>query len=526
MPTDDTARALIASLTSKVDTQVAALTKQIDGQSATILSLRKDVDALKPDPTPSTTTIFVKRGDNLQAAIDQAATLTGSVQIRCQPGAYPANFTLKRNKQTASTWITIRPDVEDGNLTAATPWIQPGNTALVRLVSPNNGTTLTTEPGAGRYWLTGLDFPPNAGSTSVDLVVIGTGLETALSQLPYDIVLDRCYLHGDPIKGQHRGLAFHVINGQILSSYFENFFESGRQSQAIATWNTPGPITLRNSYVEGASECFLCGGDTVRLPNVIPSDIEVSGNLFTKRAEWQSRTDVKLNVANLIEFKLGRRVRVFNNVFDRNWPDAQGGAGIVVTVRNEYGATNWATIEDFLFEYNAILNVQGPAVNTMALDDRVYASVQGKTFTMRHNLVHNCDNGIQVNRGFLPTTVSHNTFTKINNWVVQFPTKMSQPGNFVFESNVAPLGSYGVTGDGSTGVGKSSLDGMAPGYSVAKNAWQRGSLPMPAGNYDVADLQAMFDAKKRYLGTELGTDGVKVGANVDEIIRRIPWATW
>ena len=66
------------------------------------------------------------------------------------------------------------------------------------------------------------------------------------------IVVDRCYLHGDPRKGTRRGIALNARRAAVVDSYLADFKEAGADSQAIAGWNGPGPFAITNNYLEAA----------------------------------------------------------------------------------------------------------------------------------------------------------------------------------------------------------------------------------------------------------------------------------
>ncbi len=53
-------------------------------------------------------------------------------------------------------------------------------------------------------------------------------------------------------------------------------------AQAIAGFNGPGPFKISNNYLGGDTENILFGGADPRISNLIPSDIEITRNVFTK----------------------------------------------------------------------------------------------------------------------------------------------------------------------------------------------------------------------------------------------------
>ena len=63
---------------------------------------------------------------------------------------------------------------------------------------------------------------------------------------------------------------------------------SGLDTQAICGWNGPGPYTITNNYLEAAGENILFGGADPSIPNLVPSNITVTGNYLTKQLAWES----------------------------------------------------------------------------------------------------------------------------------------------------------------------------------------------------------------------------------------------
>ena len=138
-----------------------------------------------------------------------------------------------------------------------------------------------------------------------------------------------------------------------------------QDSQAIAGWNTPGPITIRNNYLEAAGENILFGGAQINIPNVVPSDILVEDNVLTKDPQWRGTS---WTVKNLFELKNARRVLVRRNMMEYNWSGAQAGFAVVLTPRNSSGRTPWVVIEDVEFSCNVIRSAAS-VFNILGHDD-------------------------------------------------------------------------------------------------------------------------------------------------------------
>lgn len=478
---------------------------------------------------PRQQTISVRAGEPLQAALALAATQAeagDAVELRLAAGArYRGNFTI-RNRGTGT--ITIRSDAADGNFApGARPWIEPpAAEAMPHLESVTTEPVLTCEDGARGIRLFALDVLPNLAYPDRDLIVFGRDGMTSLAQVPDAITLDRCYVHGDAGTGQHRGLLFNVSHGTVRGCYFGSFMEIGRDSQAVAVWNGPGPLLFEDSFFEATGENFLAGGADPKIPNLVPSDLTFRGCQFFKPLEWMQTC--RGSVKNLFELKSARRVLVDGCVFENNWPDAQDGRAIVLTVRSQDGGAPWSTVADVTIQYSLVRNIRGAAVSMLGLDDRPgIVTVQGTNMVLAHLLFDRCQNGFTINNGFVPTVIRHCTAESFAHWFLQFTNTPLPPGMFTCQNNVFPTGQYGIVGDG-TGIGAPSLDDKAPGAIMTHNVIEQGNgyrVPLPLGNYEVGPhtIAARLDAGT-YTGPEQSSTGLPMGADAAAIRARIPWA--
>ena len=138
--------------------------------------------------------------------------------------------------------------------------------------------------------------------------------------LPHDIIVDRCYLHGDPVLGGRRGVALNGKSLAVIDSYLADFKEVGADSQAVLGVNGPGPFKIVNNHLESAGENVMFGGGAPAIHDLVPSDIEIRHNYFFKPTSWRG---VWAAVKNLFELKNARRVLVEGNIFENNWLASQ-----------------------------------------------------------------------------------------------------------------------------------------------------------------------------------------------------------
>lgn len=527
-------QSLIATLQNTDKTNAAAIAElqaKVDEIAATVDPLPPPPPPI-PIPAPTGNVIAVRAGDDLQAALDQAQINLqgGSVDVRLAPGAkFTGNFVIRAANQPASNILTIRADAADGNFTpTGKPWIDASfASAMPKLESANTEPSLTCEYGAHGIRVFAVEALPNLAFPDRDLWLFGADAMTSLAQVPYNIEVDACYLHGDSVKGGHRGIAFHVRDGRIKRSYFEKFIEQGRDSQAWACWNGPGPITCESTYLEATGENIIVGGSDPKIPNLVPSDLTFRNCHFYKPLAW--KTQFPGSAKNLFELKNARRVLIDGCLFENSWIDAQAGLGIVLTGRSQDGLAPWSTVQDVTIQYSVIKNVE-QAVQVLGLDYR-FPSVQGANLKLLNVLGVACKSGMSSESGCRPTVLQHITFSGIVNWFLQLTGNAIPSGQFTFRDSILPTGLYAITGDGTTSIGQPSLDKLAPGALFDHNVIEQQNsytIGFPAGNTMLGSggLAARLDARKRYTGPELASDGKKVGADVDAMIARMPWATW
>src|SRR5215831_10253372 len=143
--------------------------------------------------------IGVSSDKELQAALDQARP---GDELALKSGqTFYGNFVLPRKRaggqELAGKWITI---TTDGGLRATPAGTRLSPTAsggLAKLVSTNAEPALRAAPGSAYYRLTAIEVTiASSVTTNYSLVRLGEGTEASADQLPHDIVVDRCYIHG------------------------------------------------------------------------------------------------------------------------------------------------------------------------------------------------------------------------------------------------------------------------------------------------------------------------------------------
>ena len=455
-----------------------------DADVGQALPLAVDTSYTKPTGKSS----VVPAGSDLQAAIDAAAP---GDELRLAAGAtFKGPFTLPKKSGDAVIVIT-----SDTDLPPPGTRIDPSYAGkLAKIVVPANvGSALGTSPGAHHYRLVGLEISPEAGAYATNVIDLGSGSATE-ADLPHHIVVDRCFVHGDPDKGARRGVALNSGTAGIVDSWFADFKEQGADSQAIAGWSGTGPYAILNNHLEGAGENVMFGGADPSIPNAVPSDITVCRNHIVKPTAWKA---LSWSEKNLFELKNARRVLVAGNVLENNWADAQVGFAVVLTPRNQDGSAPWSTIEDLTFVLNVVRHT-GSGINIAGEDDN-HPSQQQQRVVIQNNLLDDVNRDawggdgrvfqmISPGKPSVKVKIDHNTATKVGNAFLVMGDSVAVGQEARFTNNLVAKGDYGAFGSGK-GEGSGALSFFLPGAVFQANAIVGGTASSyPSGNFFPATL--------------------------------------
>jgi hypothetical protein len=435
--------------------------------------------------SPESASIVVRPGEDLQQALNSARP---GDTIMLEPGAtYVGNFVLPAKSGDDARYIIVRSSAPDWTLPGEGERITPAHQErLPKLRSPNTSPALATAPGAHHYRLMFLEFRANAQGFG-DIITLGDGsaAQNSLTLVPHDIVVDRCFIHGDPVAGQKRGIALNSASTSIVNSHISDMKAVGQDAQAIAGWNGPGPFQITNNYLEGSGENIMFGGADPFIRDLVPSDITVSLNHIAKPLNWRTE---KWSVKNLFELKNARRVTISRNLMENNWLAAQTGYAILFTVRGERGRCPWCRIEDVVFERNLVRHVAA-GVSILGHDD-AGASGQLRGLTVQNNVFADLDmtkwggNGYFLLVGGEPRdiVIDHNTIIQENASGIVSAGGPPVLG-FVFTNNLTRHHTYGIKGDGRAS-GQDTIRAFFPGAQVSSNVMADGeAFRYPAGNW-------------------------------------------
>ncbi len=227
----------------------------------------------------------MRAGDDLQAALNAAQP---GDELRLAPDrTFSGNFVLPVT--AGATPIIVRTDLPDAELPPPNQRVTPATAArFAKIVSPNTAAALSTSPGAHHWRLMFLEFPATKEGYG-DIIQLGDGSsqQSQPAQVPYEIVVDRVYVHGHPLYGQKRGIALNARTITIRNCYIADIKTVGADAQAIGGWNGPGPFSIENNYLEASGEVFLLGGADPGIPNLVSEDVAVRYNHMSRPMSWR-----------------------------------------------------------------------------------------------------------------------------------------------------------------------------------------------------------------------------------------------
>ncbi len=484
---------------------------------------------------PSGININVPAGGDLQVALNAARP--GDTIVLQASAVYttpPDGFVLP-NKQ-GTDWIVIKSS-NAGGLPAEGSRVSPANAAAMpKLVTNGLWPTVKTAPAAHHYRFIGIEFTIAQGRPSnYGIITLGEGssAQGSLSQVPHDIIIDRCYVHGNATVSVSRGIALNSARTAIIDSYVADCHGVGYDTQAIAVWNGPGPFKIVNNYLEGAAENVLFGGSPPAIANLIPSDIEFRRNTCYKPLSWKpddpSYAGTRWSIKNIFELKNAQRVLIDGNTFENIWVAEQSGIALQLTPRGEGGLAYWAAVQDITFTNNIVRHAAA-AINLIGYDDGG-PSQQSRRLRFANNLFEDIGgtrwggNGrfMQVLDGTADVTIEHNTILHSAQVII---AEGRPHTGFVYRNNLSKHNDYGVTGTG-TSVGTNTLNIYFPGCVFAGSVLTGGpAQSYPGGNFFPATLNDVgfvdlvggnyrLSATSPYKGA--ATDGSDIGANIDAI---------
>jgi phosphodiesterase/alkaline phosphatase D-like protein len=475
----------------------------------------------------------------LQTVLDAAHP--GDVIVLSAGVTFTGHFTLRN--QSGSGWIYVISSALNSLPPAGTRVTPASAGSMPKIVTPDFGPAITTDPGAHHYRFVGIEFVSSMESptlTNVGLINLGSSITPTVDDLPHHITFDRCYVHGTLTGNHRRGITMNSASTAIVDSYFEEFHERFADSQAVVSWNGPGPFKLVNNFFSAAGENVMFGGSDPSIPDLVPSDIEIRSNYFYKPLKWKeddpSYAGIRWIVKNLLEFKNAQRALVQGNVLENNWQHSQNGLAVLVTPRNQNGFAPWSVVQDVAFQQN-IIRRTGGGFGLLGTDNE-QLSQRAARVLIRDNLLTDIfqdEWGTGWAFGVFQTahtgplvgvdhlTIDHNTVLPTSAIVVaDAGGDLVAQDHFVFTNNIAEKQFFGTgigtfvgvlnvyfdaplfTANALIGTAPNALPGY-PGNFYPSNLASVGFVDPDAGNFELSPTSPFKNA---------GLDGRDLGADI------------
>jgi hypothetical protein len=201
---------------------------------------------LKPKTNPS----------NLYVVIMTGVSSTGTVLPS-------STFPVADVRTGPSFSAVLAKFVPVGNNNVAIRTVTPGETGGACSVAPCVSSYYelrNIEVGANNY---GGNALISLGSNDTAGGLPGANSQDNLFEEPHHFIIDRVYVHGDPVSGQERGIQVSARDIVIKNSYVA--VKSMSEKQPIWMENSSGNVTITNCYLEGSGENFMSGGDIPRM---------------------------------------------------------------------------------------------------------------------------------------------------------------------------------------------------------------------------------------------------------------------
>jgi hypothetical protein len=412
--------------------------------------------------------VAVSNGAELQQALDTAApgdTILLAAGATFIPPPAQESFILRNRHIPQGQWILVRSAsaaFDDGGPLQLHTRVSDSNAGLMPQIRATrvNAPAIKTEAGARGYRLIGLDVGVDSTVQQLtNLVELGAGADVTVDTEPSDIIIDRCYLHGNDSGNFRRGVLMNGVRLSVLDSYIANFHDANGDSQAVGGSNGPGPFKIVNNFLEAASENILFGGADPSIPNLVPSDIEIRLNLSTKRLSWQA---ARVPVKNAFELKNARRVMVAANTFEHVWVSGQDGTAILLKSVNQDGKCPWCVTEYVTFEENIVRGAaNGVVINAAETGQSGLALPVPANHIRFENVLFEDLGGSQwggggkllrIFGGVSDASFTHVTSRSNPNGIVDPAGPSDANPNFVFSFNIVERQLYGIGVGGDEGV--------------------------------------------------------------------------
>jgi hypothetical protein len=274
------------------------------------------------------------------------------------------------------TELTVEARAAVGGEGETTPPVTPPTGDVIH-VTENLPGAIAAAPAGAVLDLGGLQF---ACAIKVDkpltiqngeIVAAGPNVNDLIALSGDGITLQDLTVRGDGTT--KRGISNQAADTQLFRVQVLNICREGQETQALAMWDTPGPLLAEDCVFEAGSIPFLSGGSSPTIPNTIPTGLTFRRCKFGRPAEFREHGYA---CKNSFELKCARDVLVEDCEIYNVWAQGQSGYAIQLTP-SQYGGSPETTVQNVTFR-NCQIHDAGGGVNALGYsqhdeDDRVCA---------------------------------------------------------------------------------------------------------------------------------------------------------
>ena len=303
---------------------------------------------------------------------------------------YSGRFVLPDLGDTDWTWLVSD---EYDNLPAEGTRVKSTDTAnLAKFEATDSGNAylaaIHTAFNARKWRMCGLELTVDTTNTVTGFGVIRTGYdgdggaEADSSELPEDIVIERCWMYGrDDVQYNDRECIYANANGMaVVDCTIEKFSNASTESTECIGIRNSFPsdgYLIQNNHISVAGINVLFGGTGVSASWPTPRwahNIVIRGNHLSKQEKWFPDAvsyDGHLRwIKNLLEFKRAEKALVVGNILEDVGYELGGQrrSALVLTVRSQTDWSTEATVQDIEIKHN-IIRRSGGQIRLSGQDD-------------------------------------------------------------------------------------------------------------------------------------------------------------
>lgn len=337
-----------------------------------------------------------------------------------------------------------------------------------------------TAGGSHHYKLRGLIFETSVQQNAI--VNLGLpSVEDTEAEISHHFIVQHFIIRptNEATVNVSNSIIYNANDVSIIDGIFEPISFGGLESHNTLVYSAAGRHVVNNNDFRGASSNLFIGGAVTAVRGMVPKDMEINENRFTRPLVWKpshpSWDSRNRNGKNAWELKTGSYIVSRGNKLENVWTDGQQGIGTIIQASCDAG--NWAQAFYVDFSYNWIYNNE-KATNMRASEYR--GTVQSRKYWFTHNLMEALSDRAYTFLQSWDVRMNHNTALSVTSQTAIMDGEMRGPG-FMYENGIAFEGSFGWFGSGH-GIGTPGLNIYFPGH-IFRDSLQVGGS---SGSYSSA----------------------------------------